>query len=110
MPLQEEPRKELTISNLPLLAAEVEQLLDVMEDIMAMQRRRRLDQLRAPNWFRRNWYVVATSMPTLGSFFLWMARRGRGQTISQVIGAQCCFFPEGEIAISRRFHVRQPRS
>ena len=80
-PMQEEPRKELTVSNLPLLAAEVEALLDVLEEIMAMQRRRRLDHLRSPYWFRRHWYVVATSVPALGSFFLWMARQGRGKRL-----------------------------
>jgi hypothetical protein len=66
----------VTISNLPLLAAEVEELLDVMGDIMAIQRQRRLDRLRPSGRFRRNWYVVATCVPAAVTLLHWMVRHG----------------------------------
>lgn len=53
------------ISNLSLMVSEVCELLDVMEDMMAVQRRRRLDLFRPPSWLRCNWYVIAAVAPPL---------------------------------------------
>lgn len=52
------------VTDLPLLATEVSELLDVMEDIMDIQKRRRLTKLRPMSWARRNWYILAASVPT----------------------------------------------
>jgi hypothetical protein len=67
---------DTTISDLPLMVAEVSDLLDVMEEVMAIQRQRRLDKLRPPRWLRRNWYIVATLIPTVGVFGIEIARKG----------------------------------
>ncbi|KAL7564526.1 hypothetical protein ACA910_017681 [Epithemia clementina (nom. ined.)] len=61
------------IADLPALTAEVSELLNTMEDVMDVQRERRLDRLQPPNWWRRNWYILATSVP----FAVWLVRHGR---------------------------------
>lgn len=57
-------QQRITITDIPLMTAEVSALLDVMEEVMEIQRFRRLEQLRAPSWLRSNWYVVAAVAPT----------------------------------------------
>ena len=75
------PRNQITISNLPLLAAEIEALLETMEDVMAAQRHRRLDRLRPAGWLRRNWYIVASTVPATASLLLWIVRHGKGKLL-----------------------------
>lgn len=53
----------LKVTDLNMMMAEVSELLNVMEDIMMVQRQRRLLRLRPPSWLRRNWYFVATAGP-----------------------------------------------
>lgn len=55
----------VAISNLPVLVNEVEELLDIMEGIMTMQRNRRLNVFRPPGWLRRNWYILSLSVPSV---------------------------------------------
>ena len=61
-------QQRVTITDISLMTAEVSALLDIMEDVMEIQRFRRLEQLRAPSWLRSNWYIVAAVTPT--SLFL----------------------------------------
>ena len=64
-------QQRVTITDIPLMTAEVSALLDVLEEVMEIQRFRRLEQLRSPSWLRSNWYVVAAVTPTA----LFMVRR-----------------------------------
>eukprot|EP00522_Entomoneis_paludosa_P003868 CAMPEP_0172466968 /NCGR_PEP_ID=MMETSP1065-20121228/57588_1 /TAXON_ID=265537 /ORGANISM="Amphiprora paludosa, Strain CCMP125" /LENGTH=1115 /DNA_ID=CAMNT_0013223959 /DNA_START=84 /DNA_END=3431 /DNA_ORIENTATION=+ len=68
------PQKQnVMIGDLPMMSEEVEELLYIMEEMMEIQRERRLDRLRPPSWWRRNWYVLATSVP----LSVWLVRHGR---------------------------------
>jgi hypothetical protein len=58
-------RLQPSISDLPLMVTEVSELLDVMEDIMLIQRQRRLEKLRPPVWLRRHWHLVAAIVPSV---------------------------------------------
>lgn len=71
------------ISNLPLMMSEVSGLLDVMEDIMDIQRARRMEKLKPPPWWRQNWFLVVLAPPTLG-YLLYNNLIGKGQTWSFV--------------------------
>jgi hypothetical protein len=77
-----EPQK-CTITDLPLMTAEVSAILDVMEEVMEIQRFRRLEQLRAPTWLRSNWYVVATVAPVLTMFLRRLSIKGYGREVIQ---------------------------
>jgi hypothetical protein len=57
--------ERVTISNLPLMMDEVSSLLDVMEDIIDIQRDRRLKHLQKPSWYKQNWYLIAITVPSL---------------------------------------------
>lgn len=75
-------RMTLTISNVPAMAKEIGALLDTMQTLMVMQRSRRLDRMRPPPWIRRNWYIVATVLPTT----VWISfRLFRGGTLQSSI-------------------------
>jgi hypothetical protein len=74
-------QEHLIVSDLPLMVKEVSGLLDVMEDVMDLQRARRLDKLKPPSWLRQNWFLTALGAPcfvyaiyslaiTGGGFFL----------------------------------------
>ena len=67
------------ISNLPLMTNEISGILDVMEDIMDIQRARRLEKLKPPAWWRRNWFLIVLGPPSLG-YFLYNNLLGKGQT------------------------------
>lgn len=72
-------RAVVGISNLPLMMNEVSGLLDVMEDIMDIQRARRLEKLKPPPWWRQNWFLVVLGPPSLG-YLMYNNLIGRGQT------------------------------
>jgi len=58
---------------------------------MDFQRERRLDRLRPPSWVRRNWYVIATSLPLC----VWLVRHGRlSLLIKSIIKSAKFFFEE----------------
>ncbi|GKY95578.1 hypothetical protein MPSEU_000519100 [Mayamaea pseudoterrestris] len=56
---------EVIVIDLPAMIVEVSELVEVMEPIMNMQRRRRLDKLQPPSWIRRNWFVMASAGPVI---------------------------------------------
>ena len=74
---EEDDSSFLKVTDLNLLMTEVSELLNVMEDIMMLQRQRRLERMRAPGWLRRNWFLVATFGPAA----LWMLYTGRPRAI-----------------------------
>jgi hypothetical protein len=92
-PSNELPR--VTITDIPLLTAEVSALLDIMENVMEIQRFRRLEHLRAPSWFRSNWYVVASAIPLATIFIRRLSTKGYGrETIKFFIERVVSFFRE----------------
>jgi len=94
-------RAVVGISNLPLMMNEVSSILDVMEDIMDIQRARRLEKLKPPSWWRQNWFLVAMGPPTL-TYLLYNNLIGKGQTWNLVRYAT-----ETMLAFSRE-HVVEP--
>jgi hypothetical protein len=89
------PKARVTITNLPLLVAEVEELLDIMEGMMAIQRQRRLERLRPPSWLRSNWYLVASVAPSMALLFRRLATKGYGkEAITFVVQKISTFFRE----------------
>jgi len=90
----------LVISNLPALVNEVEDTLDVIEDVMQMQRERRLEKLKPPSWIARNWYIFATLVPSVGSLGVYLMRQGRGKSFLRTVAHSIySFFRE---------HLRDP--
>lgn len=77
-PLGEE---EVVISNLPLMAAEVSQLLNSIEEIMPIQRHRRLRKLRVPSMFRRRWYLTAVGAPIVSYVSYNLIKKGMGSKV-----------------------------
>ena len=89
------PKARITITDLPLFVAEVEELLDIMEGMMAIQKQRRLERLRPPSWFRSNWYLVASVAPSLALLFRRLATKGYGkEAITFVVQKISTFFRE----------------
>jgi hypothetical protein len=58
----------VTITDLPAMVDEVQELLDIMLDVVNVQKRRRLKKLQAPSWIRCNWYIIA-ALATSTLFF-----------------------------------------
>jgi len=89
------PSIRLSISDVPLLVAEVEELLDIMEGMMAIQQQRRLDRLRPPGWLQSNWYIIATVAPSLAWLIRRLSTKGYGkQAITFVLDKVSTFFRE----------------
>jgi len=63
---EQQQRGDVIISDLSLMAAEVTEILNSMEKYMHLQRTRRLDKLKPPPRFIRNWYVAAVGIPVAG--------------------------------------------
>uniref|UniRef100_A0A7S3QA01 Uncharacterized protein n=2 Tax=Chaetoceros debilis TaxID=122233 RepID=A0A7S3QA01_9STRA len=57
---------DIVISDLQLMAAEVTEILNSMEQYLRLQRKRRLDKLKPPSRLIRNWYIAAFTMPVIG--------------------------------------------
>lgn len=57
--------QKVTICDLNLLVNEVSGILDVMEDVIDVQRGRRLDKLKPPSWYRQYWFVSALVAPSV---------------------------------------------
>lgn len=83
---------QLTISNLSLLVAEVEELVDIMEGVMDIQRKRRLDKMKPPSWWRQNWYVYGPVIPFFGGVCLWMWRNESGRAFFRSLASRVYFF------------------
>ena len=79
---------QISISDLPLLVDEVSGLLDCMEDVMAIQRSRRLDRLKPPSWLRQNWYMIALAVPSLSYFWRRMVSDGYGGAMLKYLSRQ----------------------
>lgn len=87
--------QRVSITNLTLMVSEVSELLDVMEGMMALQRRRRLDRLQAPSWLRSNWYLVAFYTPVVALVARRLSTKGYGkQAIKFVVLRVATFFRE----------------
>mmetsp|Transcript_20932 Transcript_20932/g.45461 ORF Transcript_20932/g.45461 Transcript_20932/m.45461 type:complete len:1050 (-) Transcript_20932:302-3451(-) len=86
-------KPQVMITDVPLMTEEVEELLYVMEQIMEIQRQRRLDRFRAPSWLRRNWYIIATSAPLA----IWLIRNGRLRYLVNSMVRSVKFFFEERI-------------
>jgi hypothetical protein len=88
-------QQRVTITDIPLMTAEVSALLDVMEEVMEIQRFRRLEQLRAPSWLRSNWYVVATVAPTTIFLVRRLMSKGYGKEFIKLLAERVgTFFKE----------------
>jgi hypothetical protein len=73
---KEDQSAQLAICDLPLMLDEVSELLDVMEDIMVIQRQRRLEKMRPLGWIRRHWYLAATIVPSAAYLVRQAVRQG----------------------------------
>ena len=62
----EEKITEFTITNIELMADEVNGILNSMEKYMSMQKKRRLLKLKPPSRLSRKWYIVALAVPMTG--------------------------------------------
>lgn len=57
---------EFTITNIELMADEVNGILNSMEKYMSMQKKRRLLKLKPPSRLSRKWYLIAVVVPVTG--------------------------------------------
>lgn len=73
--------KVVKVTDLPLMMNEVSELLNVMDNVMVIQRHRRLDRLRPAGWVRRNWYILASAGPAA----LWLVQKGYIQSIVSTV-------------------------
>jgi hypothetical protein len=97
------PRTEaerVKICDLPLMAAEVTELLNVMEVVMQIQRDRRLEKLKCPTWLRRNWYMLLITVPSVGYLTYKLARNKIGWVYVR--------YAANQIVVFFREHVSEP--
>lgn len=85
-------RQGLVVTDLPLMVEEVAELLNVMEDVMMIQRRRRLEKLRPPSWARRNWYMIAAGLPSVSYILFKLLRRGYASDVIKVASEKISYF------------------
>jgi ATP synthase regulation protein NCA2 len=87
--------KRTKISDLPLLVEEVSALLDVMEEVMGIQRARRLEKLKPPSWWRQNWLLSSVCAPLACYVFYSLSVKGDSlqlmKSVSQTVAG---FFQE----------------
>lgn len=76
--------EEVVICSLPLMAAEVSKLLNSIEEIMSMQKQRRLRKLRPPSMFRRRWYLSAVAAPISFYTVYSLIQKGFGSKVIQL--------------------------
>jgi hypothetical protein len=99
---QQRIEQRMTISDLPLMVAEVSDLLSVMEDVIYIQRARRLEKLKPPRWLRRNWYMSAVAAPVVAYLGFKMRANADGwDVVKNVAQKIISFFRE---------HVTEPLS
>lgn len=87
-------RQGLVVTNLDLMVEEVSELLNTMEDIMDLQRRRRLEVMRPPSWLRRNWYMVVGIVPPTAYVVYRLLRQGAKDMFKLAIQKISIFFNE----------------
>jgi hypothetical protein len=66
----------LVISSISSMTEEVSGLVDAMEDVMTIQRQRRLIHLQPLSWIRRNWYLGTVTVPPISFFLFRMLHKG----------------------------------
>jgi hypothetical protein len=77
-PIEAAKEGSIVITNLPMMATEVSELLNSMEVIMQVQRRRRLDKLKPLSKWRRGWYKIAVGSPIVLYVSYKLLRNGLG--------------------------------
>lgn len=94
--------ENIAISNLSLMAVEVQGLLESMASQLQRQRDRRLEKLRPALRVRRHWYVIAAGAPFIGYASYCLVKDSWGITASkQIISNITDFWKE---------HVAEPLS
>jgi ATP synthase regulation protein NCA2. len=83
IPQPPQSHEKILISNLGLMAAEVTEILNSMENYMYLQRKRRLEKLRPPSRIHRNWYVAAIGIPALAYIGLNLIRGNKGTRLAR---------------------------
>jgi hypothetical protein len=89
----------MTISDLPLMVAEVSDLLSVMEDVINL---RRLEKLKPPRWLRRNWYMSSVAVPAVAYLCFKMRVNADGWDLVKNVAQKITYF--------FREHVTEPLS
>jgi len=102
----EEPER-VTISDLPLMALEVSELLNTMEIIMNVQRSRRLEKLKPKSAFRRNWYMTATGAPVAAYVFYKLLKNGYGFQLAKLIKEKFLDFYQEHVSVPLRSIVAE---
>jgi hypothetical protein len=87
----EEPIR-VTVSDLPLMALEVSELLNTMEVIMDIQRSRRLEKLKPQSALRRNWYMTAAFAPATAYVIYKLLKDGYAFQLARFINDKCLEF------------------
>jgi hypothetical protein len=79
--------RPILISNLPLMAREVSELLDAMEDQMQEQRERRVgtSMLRPMSRLRRNWYIGTVIVPVASYVVYKFMKEAKGVDLARRI-------------------------
>ena len=91
--------EHVVISNLPLMAAEVSELLNSIEDIMSSQRHRRMRKLRPPSMFRRRWYLTAVAAP-MGTYLIHrLVSKGYGSELIKVTMSKLYKFFQEHVSV-----------
>mmetsp|Transcript_8304 Transcript_8304/g.9110 ORF Transcript_8304/g.9110 Transcript_8304/m.9110 type:complete len:1177 (-) Transcript_8304:103-3633(-) len=97
---EEEQKKSIIITDIKLMADEVNGILNSMESYMAIQRKRRLDKLKPPSRLRRSWYIAVVAIPVTGYFAYKLTQGNAGARLASEMYSKICeFFAE---------HVSEP--
>lgn len=96
----QEPDSNIEICDLPLMAAEVSEVLNVMEVILQNQRSRRFRRVKPTPRLRRNWYLFAAGAPVITYVLFKLLRKGYGKEL--------CFFIAEKVHTFTKEHVRGP--
>lgn len=99
--IEKMPRKGFIITDIQMMADEVNGIVNSMELYMGIQRRRRLEKLKPPSQLSRQWYMIALVVPVTGYFAYKLTQDGNAASrlASEVYGKICTFFAE---------HVSEP--
>lgn len=74
----------IVITNLPAMAAEVSELLNSMEIVLNLQRKRRLEKLKGLSFVRRKWFVGAMGGPLVVYLAFRLLKDGTGAYVAQL--------------------------
>jgi hypothetical protein len=83
--IEPERSQKVEIVDIPLMAAEVSEVLNSMEVVMQDQRHRRLGALKAMSGLRRNWYVAAAGAPVVTYVLYKLLKNGYGKEIARFV-------------------------